>query len=333
MFLLGLNDRPGTVDPLILLLGALVIEFVLGRFSFSLLIPGHPLSIIAASVTWLEKKLNRDSRTNMDRAIRGGFVLVFVVLLCLVIGLFIAWLTGNRNWGWIVEVSLLVTLLGQGHAFHSLQRIGRSLQRGHPDRARKIIIDIAPDEVAVADEHAIARTGISWAGQQYALSVVTPCIWYVLFGFPGIMIYVGTRVTAQIIGQTNERYGAFGFAARQFHDVLYLFPARLSGLFIALAAIFVPTTQPAAALRTMLHEANRHYTMNGGWPLAALAGALELAFGGPRVVDGRRVDDPWLGSGSAQVMPRDIRRALYLLGVAGLLNLCWIAALAVIRVG
>ena len=333
MLLLGLGDRPGTVDPLILLLGALIVEAILGRFTALSRLPGHPISIISATVGWLEQKLNRPNRSNMDRAIRGGVVAIFVLAFCLAVGGFVAWLTVNRAWGWIIEFALLVTLLGQGWAMHNLRRISRHLQRNQTDDASKIVAEIVPGETSPGDEHAVARMSVEWTVEQFSRAAVGPAIWYALFGFPGIMIYTGLQATSDIIGGRTDRYRAFGFTAGRLYDVLQLFPARLAGLFVVLAAAFVPTARPGIATKTMLRDAGRHYSVNRGWPLAALAGALELALGGPRTVDGHRVDSPWLGDGRARTTTRDIRRAAYLIGVAGLINVCWVAALAVVRAG
>ena len=41
-----------------------------------------------------------------------------------------------------------------------------------------------------------------------------------------------------------------------------------------------------------------------------MAGALGLALAGPRVYDGRHVDDAWMGDGRKDVNAADIRRAL-----------------------
>ena len=133
-----------------------------------------------------------------------------------------------------------------------------------------------------------------------------------------------------MIGHRSERYRAFGWAAARFDDLLNLAPARLSGLLLAAAALFVGDARPGRSLLTMLRDARKHRSPNAGWPEAAMAGALGLALAGPRHYAEGTVDDPWLGSGTARATTADIVRALRLyyaacLLLSGGLIVAWIA--------
>ncbi len=83
----------------------------------------------------------------------------------------------------------------------------------------------------------------------------------------------------------------------------------------------------------MGQDAGKYPSVNFGWPLAAMAGALTLTLAGPRPGQPEHAITPWIGAGTAQATPKDINRALYVYGVACLFNLAGIAAIAVIRYG
>jgi len=134
-----------------------------------------------------------------------------------------------------------------------------------------------------------------------------------------------------MIGYKTTQYQAFGFSAARIDDIVNLIPARLSGLFLTLAALFVPTANPLKAMKVMARDAGKHRSLNAGWPEGAMAGALDLALAGPRRYPGRVVKDPWIGNGTAKATHRDIRRALYLYIVACLINAACIAAIALFR--
>ncbi len=86
-----------------------------------------------------------------------------------------------------------------------------------------------------------------------------------------------------------------------------------------MAALFAGDARAGPALRIMLRDGRKHHSPNAGWPEAAMAGALGLALAGPRQYAEGRVDDPWLGDGTALARPADIIRALRLYGYACLL--------------
>ena len=61
-----------------------------------------------------------------------------------------------------------------------------------------------------------------------------------------------------------------------------------------------------------------------------MAGALGLRLAGPRVYAGITVDDHWMGDGTAEAGPADIRRSLRLYRTACLLQALAVAALALV---
>jgi adenosylcobinamide-phosphate synthase len=82
-------------------------------------------------------------------------------------------------------------------------------------------------------------------------------------------------------------------------------------LLVAAAA----TTNGASAVdawRAVNRDASHHRSPNAGYPEAAMAGALDLALGGPRVYAGIEVDDTIMGHGRRNATAADIRAALAL---------------------
>ncbi len=100
----------------------------------------------------------------------------------------------------------------------------------------------------------------------------------------------------------------------------------MTGLLLAVAALFMPGMQAAGALAAMRRDAGEHRSPNAGWPEAAMAGALGVRLAGPRRYHGQVVDDAWMGDGRAALDAGDIRRALRLYRLAGLLLLLGVAA-------
>ncbi len=330
MFTFGLAGDIHGFDPLVLLVIALIIETAIGdaRLLFKL-IP-HPVVLIGRLVGWLDRKLNRDGRSQMDRAIRGALVVAFVVMVCTGIGWAVAWLTQNHDFGWIVELFGLTALLAGRSLYDRVRAVALALREGL-EPARDEVSHIVGRDPRQLDKHGVARAAIESAAENFCDGVVAPVFWYVLFGFPGILVYKAVNTMDSMIGHMTPRYRAFGMTAARLDDVLNLIPARLSGLFIAFAAAFVPTASVKSALKIMWRDSGKHRSMNAGWPEGAAAGALGLALAGPRRYSAQVVDDPWLGDGTAKATNKDIHRMLYLFMVASLINAVWVCALAIIR--
>jgi len=330
MFTFGLAGDIHGFDPLALLLIALIIEASVGDARLLFKFVPHPIILIGKMIDWFDRKLNREDRSEMDRAIRGALVVVIVVTICGGLGWAVAWLTQNHDFGWIVELFGLTALLAGRALYDRVRAVALALREGL-EPARLEVAHIVGRDPRQLDEHGVARATIESAAENFCDGVVAPVFWYVLFGFPGLLIYKAVNTMDSMIGHMTPRYRAFGMTAARLDDVLNLIPARLSGLFIALGALFVPTASPKGAFKVMLRDAGKHKSMNAGWPEGAAAGALGLALAGPRRYSQRVVDDPWIGDGTAKATNKDIHRMLYLYMVASLINGVWVTALAIIR--
>ncbi|NQV46668.1 MAG: cobalamin biosynthesis protein CobD [Rhodospirillaceae bacterium] len=333
MFTFGIGGSEHGFDPLVLLLIALVIESYVGAAEAVFRRIKHPVQLIGALIDWFDRKLNRESRSEADRAIRGALVVALMVSFTGGTGWAVAWLTQHHDFGWIVELLGLIMLLAGRGLYDRVRTVAVALDGSGLEAGREAVSHIVGRDPRLLDAHGVSRAAIESCAENFCDGVVAPVFWYVLFGFPGILIYKTVNTMDSMIGHMTPKYRAFGMTAARLDDVLNLIPARLSGLFIAAAAAFVPTANPLRALKIMWRDAPKHNSMNAGWPEAAAAGALDLAIAGPRKYSDRTVNAPWIGGGSARATAKDIRRMLYLYLVASLINGMWVAAVSMVRLG
>ncbi|MBT3306703.1 MAG: cobalamin biosynthesis protein CobD [Alphaproteobacteria bacterium] len=329
MLIFGMTAKGG-FDPLVLLLMALIVEAYIGEAALIFKTVRHPIRLIGDVIAFFDRKLNREDRTEVDRAFRGAMVVVIVVSLTFTIGWGVAWLSLNHPLGWIIEFAGLVSLLAARGLYDHVSKVARGLRKSVEDGRRAVahIVGRDPDQL---DGFGVARAAIESLAENFGDGVVAPVFWYVLFGFPGLLVYKAVNTMDSMIGHRSKRYRAFGMTAARLDDVLNLIPARLAGLFIVFASAFVPTAKPGQALKVMLRDSRFHRSFNAGWPEGAMAGALGLALAGPRHYPAQTVNDPWIGDGKQEATAKDISRGLYLFFVACLINAMWVAAIAMLR--
>lgn len=317
------------VDPLIILALALIIDALLGEMGPLFRFVPHPVKLIGGVVAAGETRLNREWRSQRDRAVRGVLFTAVVILAATFIGTAVALFSQTFPRGWLLELFLTASLLAQRSLFDHVAAVAAALAKGGLPAGRQAVAHIVGREPGSLDEHGVARAAIESCAENFADAVVAPVFWYVLFGFPGLLVYKTANTLDSMIGHRNERYRAFGWAAARLDDILNLIPARLSGVVIALAAMFVPRAHPWRACRVMLRDARHHRSPNSGWPEAAMAGALDLSLAGPRHYPGYVAKEKWIGDGRARATADDIRRGLWVYAVACLLNFGGVIALSV----
>jgi len=157
----------------------------------------------------------------------------------------------------------------------------------------------------------------------------------IIAGLPGAAIYKAINTADSMIGHHTPRFQAFGWVAARLDDLLNLPASRLSALLIITAAAVTHGTSASDAWRAVRRDARHHRSPNAGYPEAAMAGALALALAGPRIYDGVRVDDAFMGNGRHAAKATDIRAALglYRCADAILIGLVVVLAAALIAIG
>jgi adenosylcobinamide-phosphate synthase len=180
------------------------------------------------------------------------------------------------------------------------------------DAGRRRLGRIVSREVMQLDELQVRESALESLAENFNDSVVAPVFWFVLAGLPGAVLYRFANTADAMWGYRGWRAGSHwewaGKWAARADDVLSWLPARLSALFVAMAAGGLP-------LRTLRREAGRTASPNSGWPMAALALAL-----------GKRLRKPGsyaLHGEAPSPQAADTPRAIALLGVAMLLLAAW----------
>jgi adenosylcobinamide-phosphate synthase len=301
-----------TADPLLLLAAGLAVDALVGDMPALFARLPHPIVIAGRAVAFFDRKLNRDIRSDEVRRVRGVVTVVALVGGAAALGWAVAELCRGTLAGAAVEILLIAVLVAQRSLFGYVAAVGQALTQYGLGAGRQAVSHIVGRDPASLDAHGVARAAIESLAENFSDGVVAPVLWYLVLGLPGLFAYKMANTLDSMIGHRTPRYRAFGWGAARFDDVANFVPARLSGVLIALAALFSRDGRPARAVAIMLRDARKHRSPNAGWPEGAMAGALGLALAGPRRYAEGAVADPWVGEGSARAAPADIARALVL---------------------
>ena len=305
--LLGSNP-----DPLLILLLALVIDLAFGDMPLVFRYLPHPVAIVGGAIAFLDRRLNRATRSDQARRIRGVVAVLLLVVAAATLGWLVKKYVAAVRFGWGLEALVVAVLLAQRSLFEHVAAVAAALQGEGLAGGRLAVAKIVGRDPENLDEHGVTRAAIESLFENFSDGVVAPAFWFALFGLPGIFVYKTANTLDSMIGHRSPKYLHFGRAAARFDDLLNWVPARLTGAIICAAALALPDAKGAAALRMMVRDARKHRSPNAGWPEAAAAGALGLALGGPRRYGGSAVDEPWLGDGRARATIADIGAALQL---------------------
>ena len=258
----------------------------------------HPVMGVGALIAWAERRWNR------RRRLEGVALLLLLVAMSVVLGRAI------ERLGPIVTVAVATTGLAQRSLHDHVAAVARPLLAGDLPAARSAVAMIVGRDTATLDEAGVATAAIESLAESFCDGVVAPAIGLLLFGLPGLFAVKAINTADSMVGHRTPALRAFGWAAARADDVVNFVPARIAGALVALAG--------RGGWRAMQRDAPRHASPNGGWPEAAMAGALGRRLGGAVSYDGELAQRAVLGDG-----PRpdagDLMRALAIYRTACLL--------------
>ncbi len=254
----------------------------------------HPVRLLGHLVRILENALFRLGWNGRV----GGILLVLLLM-----GLVVVPISWVHYWLWAHQTVLafLWDLYWTVHLFalHDLivhvRRISRAVESGDLVQARQATSMLVGRDTAPMDGMACGRAGIESLSENLVDGVVSPLLWYMTFGLPGMLAFKIASTLDSMVGYRTERYLYFGWAGARLDDVMNYLPARLTWLMTALLAAILPRYSGRKTWRVGLDQHALAPGPNSGWSEAAFAGALQCRIAGPIWKNGQLVTTIWLG--------------------------------------
>jgi adenosylcobinamide-phosphate synthase len=309
-------------------LTALLIEASFGYPDRLVRTIGHPVIWLGQLIGWLDRTLNRETRSDRDRRIAGFFAALCIVVVPAAVAFVIERCVLSLPFGFLAIGVLASSLLAQRSLHDHVARVASALERDGIDGGRAAVSHIVGRDPQALDEAGVCRAAIESLAENFSDGIVAPGFWLTIGGLAGGVAYKAANTADSMIGHRTPRHKDFGFAAARLDDLLNLPASRLSVLLIVAAAATAKETSARQAWNAVRRDARHHRSPNAGYPEAAVAGALGLALAGPRVYGGILVNDATMGNGRRDAGPQDIRAALALYRRADVIFIVLVALLA-----
>lgn len=175
----------------------------------------------------------------------------------------------------LVQGLLASTLLAYRGLDQAVGAVQAALAAGDLDEARRLLSwHLVSRPTAELSAPEVAAAAIESLAENLSDSLVAPLLAYLLAGLPGLAAYRLSNTADAMWGYRNARYEQLGKAAARLDDGLNLLPARLTAVLLALTAQLY-CGRGAVAWRVACRDAARTASPNAGWPMAAMAGALD----------------------------------------------------------
>ena len=198
-------------DALWVLLGALVLDALIGDPDILWRRWPHPVVWLGRLIGWGDRHLNREAWSGGMRRAAGIAWIVVVVALTIAAG----WLL-ERGLRALPSGPLWLALaasvqIAQNSLYRHVARVRDAFGEGI-EAARGAVSMIVGRETARLDEAGISRAAIESTAENFSDGIVAPAFWFAVGGLPGLLAYKAVNTADSMIGHLSDRHRDFGWA-------------------------------------------------------------------------------------------------------------------------
>jgi adenosylcobinamide-phosphate synthase len=290
------------VCPSSLVVTAVALDWLIGDPPNAL----HPVAWFGKIVQAMEHHAPRDN-PRAELWYGAGMTASGIALAAMPAFLMERWLRARTS-VWCIALAALALKLT--FAWRGLICAGRAVQRDletrAADAARDDLRALVSRDTRALDTSQLSAAAIESLAENASDSFVAPLFYFGLFGLPGAFVYRAVNTLDAMIGYRGQ-YEFLGKVAARVDDALNFIPARLTALLLVLAARFT-RNDARRAWQTMLRDHARTESPNAGYPMSAMAGALDVRL--------EKVGHYVLNEHGRAPQPRDIARAARIVSLA-----------------
>lgn len=273
--------------------------------------PIHPTVWMGRLIAFLKPKVRGGSRG--AEKIKGVF-------LCLTVSAsfaFPAYLVLYATklflglWAYIIlaAVILKTTFSIKGMGYYALP-IARAIEAGMIDEAKKWLPFIVRRDPRGLNQSQVLSAAVESIGESTVDGITSPIFYFALFGVPGAVAFRAISTLDSMVGYKDPEHINVGWFSARLDTIANYVPARLTALLMVLTAAILHMDWKSS-WRVLKRDKNKTESVNAGWPMSALAGALcvQLEKPGSYRLGDRKID----------LSPHHIPQALKVMKVTTLL--------------
>jgi len=204
---------------------------------------------------------------------------------------------------------LKTTIAIQGMAKHA-NKVIESLSNNNLKEARTNLSLIVKRNTKNLDKNHVISGVLESISENTVDGITGPLFYFSIFGLSGAFVYRVVNTADSMIGYKTEFFKNVGWFAATCDTILNYIPSRLTGLIMIISAAILQNNWKKS-YKIMIRDGKKTESPNAGYPMAALAGALETKF--------EKINHYKLGDGEIILTTEHIYSAIKLMKLTSIL--------------
>lgn len=280
----------------------------------------HPIRLIGNLISKLDKLLYRDDTSDRQKFIRGMILALTVIVLSAVCPLIILVICYRINIyaGIIVQGMMCYYLIAAKCLKTESMKVYSAIEKDDTEGARYAVSMIVGRDTDRLDRNGIIKAAVETVAENTSDGVTAPLFYMIIGGAVLGFVYKAVNTMDSMIGYKNDKYMYFGRFAAKLDDILNYIPARLTAVFMIIAA-FISGDNGRNAFKIWRRDRRKHKSPNSAQTEAVCAGALEIQLAGDAYYFGKLLKKDTIGDDLRPIENEDIKRANVLMYVTSVL--------------
>jgi len=181
----------------------------------------------------------------------------------------------------VVSVLVGIMLLKSTIAIRGMEKhainVLESLENNNLNMARNHLSMIVKRNTTNLDKNHVLSGVLESISENTVDGITGPMFYYAFFGLPGAFFYRIVNTADSMIGYKNDLFKNLGWFTAKCDTILNYIPSRLTGLMMIISAAILHNNW-RHSYKIMMRDGKKTESPNAGYPMAALAGALETKF-------------------------------------------------------
>ena len=171
---------------------------------------------------------------------------------------------------------LKTTIAIRGMEKHAISVLD-SLESNDLDLARNYLSMIVKRNTTNLDKNHVLSGVLESISENTVDGITGPMFYYAFFGLFGAFVYRIINTADSMVGYKNDIFKNLGWFTAKCDTILNYIPSRLTGLMMVISAAILKNNW-RNSYKVMIRDGKKTESPNAGYPMAALAGALETKF-------------------------------------------------------
>ncbi len=207
------------------------------------------------------------------------------------------------------SILLKTTIAIRGMEKHAISVL-ESIDEENLDAARAHLSMIVKRNTKNLDKNHIISGVLESISENTVDGITGPLFYYALLGLPGAFVYRVVNTADSMIGYKTDIFKNIGWFAANCDSILNYIPSRLTGLVMIISAAILQNNW-RKSYKVMISDGKKTQSPNAGYPMAALAGALETRF--------EKINHYQLGDGQTILTKEHVHSAISIMKLTSIL--------------